>query len=154
MIVCKNTQFTQARPVDDVRRDFIVAGYFINLLVILNIVLMIGSTAFSNWWLSYWLGQGNGVRRIYLTHTHTHTHTLVTIHNIIKLINLLCFFPSHQIRLIARATSRKTMTCTSTSSFTAWWWLSWSYLPSSSASSTLGSPCMPPANSTTPCSRK
>uniref|UniRef100_A0A671TK26 ATP binding cassette subfamily C member 12 n=1 Tax=Sparus aurata TaxID=8175 RepID=A0A671TK26_SPAAU len=35
-------------------------GYFINFLVILNIVLMIGSTAFSNWWLSYWLGKGNG----------------------------------------------------------------------------------------------
>uniref|UniRef100_A0A672ZZ09 ATP-binding cassette sub-family C member 5 n=1 Tax=Sphaeramia orbicularis TaxID=375764 RepID=A0A672ZZ09_9TELE len=37
-------------------------GYFLSSLVFLNIVLMIGSTAFSNWWLSYWLGQGNGVR--------------------------------------------------------------------------------------------
>ncbi|XP_069030712.1 ATP-binding cassette sub-family C member 12 [Embiotoca jacksoni] len=35
-------------------------GYFIIFLTILNIVLLIGSTAFSNWWLSYWLGQGNG----------------------------------------------------------------------------------------------
>ncbi|KAM6942731.1 ATP-binding cassette sub-family C member 12 [Xenentodon cancila] len=35
-------------------------GYFMTFLTILNIVLMIGSTAFSNWWLSYWLGQGNG----------------------------------------------------------------------------------------------
>ncbi|XP_035537849.1 multidrug resistance-associated protein 9 [Morone saxatilis] len=35
-------------------------GYFITFLTILNIVLMIGSTAFSNWWLSFWLGKGNG----------------------------------------------------------------------------------------------
>ncbi|KAI3377629.1 hypothetical protein L3Q82_008789, partial [Scortum barcoo] len=36
-------------------------GYIIIFLTILNIVMMIGSTAFSNWWLSYWLGQGNGI---------------------------------------------------------------------------------------------
>ncbi|XP_044057052.1 ATP-binding cassette sub-family C member 12 isoform X2 [Siniperca chuatsi] len=35
-------------------------GYIITFLTILNIVLMIGSTAFSNWWLSFWLGNGNG----------------------------------------------------------------------------------------------
>ncbi|XP_023809459.1 multidrug resistance-associated protein 9 isoform X1 [Oryzias latipes] len=35
-------------------------GYFMTFLTILIIVLMIGSTAFSNWWLSYWLGQGDG----------------------------------------------------------------------------------------------
>ncbi|XP_013873444.1 multidrug resistance-associated protein 9 isoform X2 [Austrofundulus limnaeus] len=37
-----------------------VGGYFVTLLTILNIVLMIGSTAFSNWWLSHWLEQGDG----------------------------------------------------------------------------------------------
>ncbi|KAM4743675.1 ATP-binding cassette sub-family C member 12 [Anableps anableps] len=37
-----------------------VGGYFITFLTILIIVLMIGSTAFSNWWLSYWLGEGDG----------------------------------------------------------------------------------------------
>ncbi|XP_077569773.1 ATP-binding cassette sub-family C member 12-like [Stigmatopora nigra] len=36
-------------------------GYFITSLNFLNVVLMIGSTAFCNWWLSYWLGQGSGV---------------------------------------------------------------------------------------------
>uniref|UniRef100_A0A7N6BHJ0 ATP-binding cassette, sub-family C (CFTR/MRP), member 12 n=1 Tax=Anabas testudineus TaxID=64144 RepID=A0A7N6BHJ0_ANATE len=35
-------------------------GYFVVFLTILNIVLMIGSTAFSSWWLSFWLGQGDG----------------------------------------------------------------------------------------------
>ncbi|KAI4830243.1 hypothetical protein KUCAC02_001889 [Chaenocephalus aceratus] len=35
-------------------------GYFICFLTLLNIVLLIGSTAFSNWWLSFWLGQGDG----------------------------------------------------------------------------------------------
>ncbi|XP_029949274.1 multidrug resistance-associated protein 9-like [Salarias fasciatus] len=35
-------------------------GYFITFLVILNIVLLIGSTMFSSWWLSFWLEAGNG----------------------------------------------------------------------------------------------
>ncbi|XP_068170423.1 ATP-binding cassette sub-family C member 12 [Antennarius striatus] len=35
-------------------------GYFIVFLAVLNFVLMIGSTAFSNWFLSFWLGQGDG----------------------------------------------------------------------------------------------
>ncbi|XP_034727072.1 multidrug resistance-associated protein 9 [Etheostoma cragini] len=35
-------------------------GYIICFLAILNVVLMIGSTAFTNWWLSFWLGQGDG----------------------------------------------------------------------------------------------
>ncbi|CAJ1048484.1 LOW QUALITY PROTEIN: multidrug resistance-associated protein 9-like [Xyrichtys novacula] len=35
-------------------------GYIATFLTLLNIVLLIGSTAFSNWWLSYWLGNGNG----------------------------------------------------------------------------------------------
>ncbi|KAK9543036.1 hypothetical protein VZT92_000849 [Zoarces viviparus] len=35
-------------------------GYTVSFLTILNLVLMIGSTAFSNWWLSFWLGQGDG----------------------------------------------------------------------------------------------
>ncbi|XP_061621095.1 ATP-binding cassette sub-family C member 12 isoform X3 [Phyllopteryx taeniolatus] len=37
-------------------------GYIIIFLNFLNVVLMIGSTAFCNWWLSYWLGQGSGVQ--------------------------------------------------------------------------------------------
>uniref|UniRef100_A0A7N8X1N9 ATP-binding cassette, sub-family C (CFTR/MRP), member 12 n=1 Tax=Mastacembelus armatus TaxID=205130 RepID=A0A7N8X1N9_9TELE len=37
-------------------------GYIITFLALLNIFLLIGSTAFSNWWLSFWLEQGNGVR--------------------------------------------------------------------------------------------
>uniref|UniRef100_A0AAQ5XCT5 ATP-binding cassette, sub-family C (CFTR/MRP), member 12 n=1 Tax=Amphiprion ocellaris TaxID=80972 RepID=A0AAQ5XCT5_AMPOC len=41
--------------------------YIVTFLTILNMVLMIGSTAFSNWWLSHWLGQGNGVRIISLS---------------------------------------------------------------------------------------
>ncbi|XP_030620675.1 multidrug resistance-associated protein 9 isoform X2 [Chanos chanos] len=35
-------------------------GYFLLSLVMLIFVLMVGSTAFSNWWLSYWLDQGTG----------------------------------------------------------------------------------------------
>ncbi|XP_063336137.1 ATP-binding cassette sub-family C member 12 isoform X2 [Pelmatolapia mariae] len=35
-------------------------GYILVFLTVLGIVLMIGSTAFSNWWLSFWLGKGNG----------------------------------------------------------------------------------------------
>ncbi|XP_040926020.1 ATP-binding cassette sub-family C member 12 isoform X2 [Betta splendens] len=35
-------------------------GYILVLLTLLNVILMIGSTAFSNWWLSFWIGKGNG----------------------------------------------------------------------------------------------
>ncbi|XP_031704128.1 multidrug resistance-associated protein 9-like [Anarrhichthys ocellatus] len=35
-------------------------GYIVSFLTFLNLVLMIGTTAFSNWWLSIWLGQGDG----------------------------------------------------------------------------------------------
>uniref|UniRef100_A0A8B9HQ01 ATP-binding cassette, sub-family C (CFTR/MRP), member 12 n=1 Tax=Astyanax mexicanus TaxID=7994 RepID=A0A8B9HQ01_ASTMX len=42
-------------------------GYFLLLLVILIFVLLVGSTAFANWWLSFWLDQGSGVN----TTTHT-----------------------------------------------------------------------------------
>ncbi|XP_039990545.1 ATP-binding cassette sub-family C member 12 isoform X2 [Xiphias gladius] len=35
-------------------------GYIITFLTILSTVLTVGSTVFSNWWLSYWLGQGDG----------------------------------------------------------------------------------------------
>ncbi|XP_074521778.1 ATP-binding cassette sub-family C member 12-like [Halichoeres trimaculatus] len=34
-------------------------GYILTSLIFLVIVLMIGSTAFSNWWLSFWLGNMN-----------------------------------------------------------------------------------------------
>ncbi|XP_037339056.2 ATP-binding cassette sub-family C member 12-like isoform X2 [Pungitius pungitius] len=35
-------------------------GYVVSFLTLLSIVLMIGSTALTNWWLSFWLGQGDG----------------------------------------------------------------------------------------------
>lgn len=57
----------------DVWFDFVGAGYFVTFLTILNIVLMIGFTAFSNWWLSFWLGQGNGVRTKTLSLSNTYT---------------------------------------------------------------------------------
>uniref|UniRef100_A0AAQ4QSQ4 ATP-binding cassette, sub-family C (CFTR/MRP), member 12 n=1 Tax=Gasterosteus aculeatus aculeatus TaxID=481459 RepID=A0AAQ4QSQ4_GASAC len=37
-------------------------GYIASLLTLLSIVLMIGSTALTNWWLSFWLEKGDGVR--------------------------------------------------------------------------------------------
>uniref|UniRef100_A0A7N6AF19 ATP-binding cassette, sub-family C (CFTR/MRP), member 12 n=1 Tax=Anabas testudineus TaxID=64144 RepID=A0A7N6AF19_ANATE len=48
-------------------------GYFVVFLTILNIVLMIGSTAFSSWWLSFWLGQGDGVSNIHSLHSNATT---------------------------------------------------------------------------------
>uniref|UniRef100_A0AAQ4P4I1 ATP-binding cassette sub-family C member 5 n=1 Tax=Gasterosteus aculeatus aculeatus TaxID=481459 RepID=A0AAQ4P4I1_GASAC len=35
-------------------------GYIASLLTLLSIVLMIGSTALTNWWLSFWLEKGDG----------------------------------------------------------------------------------------------
>ncbi|XP_041931073.1 ATP-binding cassette sub-family C member 12-like isoform X1 [Alosa sapidissima] len=35
-------------------------GYVLLLFIMLSFVLLVGTTAFSNWWLSYWLEQGSG----------------------------------------------------------------------------------------------
>ncbi|XP_059212614.1 ATP-binding cassette sub-family C member 12 isoform X2 [Centropristis striata] len=44
-------------------------GYIVSFLTVLIVVGMIGSTAVSNWWLSYWLGMGDG-----LPHNNTTNH--------------------------------------------------------------------------------
>uniref|UniRef100_A0A8C1JB33 ATP-binding cassette, sub-family C (CFTR/MRP), member 12 n=1 Tax=Cyprinus carpio TaxID=7962 RepID=A0A8C1JB33_CYPCA len=46
-------------------------GYILLLFVILLFTLLVGSTAFSSWWLSYWLEQGSGVN----PYKHRHTHS-------------------------------------------------------------------------------
>lgn len=45
------------------------AGWFFAFICIFLVFVMVGSTVVSNWWLSYWLGQGSGVR----TTTHNRT---------------------------------------------------------------------------------
>ncbi|XP_078527762.1 ATP-binding cassette sub-family C member 12-like [Lissotriton helveticus] len=35
-------------------------GYIVAIIIIILFMLMIGVSAFSNWWLSYWIGQGAG----------------------------------------------------------------------------------------------
>ncbi|XP_058238228.1 ATP-binding cassette sub-family C member 12 isoform X1 [Hemibagrus wyckioides] len=35
-------------------------GYILLFLVMLSFILLVGMTAFCNWWLSYWLSQGSG----------------------------------------------------------------------------------------------
>lgn len=72
-------------------------GYFINLFVILNIVLMIGSTAFSNWWLSYWLGQGNGTDSQGDISQNNDLHFYQLIYGVVVIIMIVlaiikCFF--------------------------------------------------------------
>lgn len=37
------------------------AGYLLSLFVVSLFVLMIGSSAFSNWWLGVWLDKGSQV---------------------------------------------------------------------------------------------
>ncbi|XP_075955733.1 ATP-binding cassette sub-family C member 12-like [Anarhichas minor] len=76
-------------------------GYTVSFLTILNYFLMIGSTAFSNWWLSFWLGQGDGVRTISLslTYIHTYIHTpLVSFECVFSKCvtshSFFCFFKS------------------------------------------------------------
>lgn len=41
-----------------------VLGYFLCAICVFIIVLLIGSTACSNWWLSYWLESGSGNVRV------------------------------------------------------------------------------------------
>uniref|UniRef100_A0A669DVK2 ATP binding cassette subfamily C member 12 n=1 Tax=Oreochromis niloticus TaxID=8128 RepID=A0A669DVK2_ORENI len=80
-------------------------GYILVFLAVLNIVLMIGSTAFSNWWLSFWLGKGNGVRILCLKSnlrsttitTKHYLHYYQTIYGVMTLIMVVlalikCFF--------------------------------------------------------------
>lgn len=67
--------------------DCVAPGYIVTFLTILNIVLMIGSTAFSNWWLSYWLGKGNGVRTISLFLSLALSRCMMTVlHNSTNII--------------------------------------------------------------------
>lgn len=39
-----------------------LGGWSVFLFILALFVLNVGSTAFSNWWLSYWIKQGSGVR--------------------------------------------------------------------------------------------
>uniref|UniRef100_A0A674DTZ1 ATP binding cassette subfamily C member 12 n=1 Tax=Salmo trutta TaxID=8032 RepID=A0A674DTZ1_SALTR len=41
-------------------------GYILLSLIMIAFICLVGTTAFSNWWLSYWLEQGSGVRNISL----------------------------------------------------------------------------------------
>ncbi|KAG9352356.1 hypothetical protein JZ751_020769 [Albula glossodonta] len=38
-------------------------GYLLLLVIAWLFILLVGTTAFSNWWLSYWLEQGSGILR-------------------------------------------------------------------------------------------
>lgn len=68
-------------------------GVFVSFLVLLVFVLLVGSTAFSNWWLSHWLGQGNGTN---VTSSNSgsitdnpHLHFYQLIYGIMVLVMLL-----------------------------------------------------------------
>uniref|UniRef100_I3J4R6 ATP-binding cassette sub-family C member 5 n=1 Tax=Oreochromis niloticus TaxID=8128 RepID=I3J4R6_ORENI len=37
-------------------------GYIVSFFTVLNIFTIVGTTVFSNWWLSFWLNQGDGVK--------------------------------------------------------------------------------------------
>uniref|UniRef100_A0AAZ3QAB4 ATP-binding cassette, sub-family C (CFTR/MRP), member 12 n=1 Tax=Oncorhynchus tshawytscha TaxID=74940 RepID=A0AAZ3QAB4_ONCTS len=39
-------------------------GYILLSLIIIIFICLVGTTAFSNWWLSYWLEQGSGVTNV------------------------------------------------------------------------------------------
>uniref|UniRef100_A0AAQ4PRF0 ATP-binding cassette, sub-family C (CFTR/MRP), member 12 n=1 Tax=Gasterosteus aculeatus aculeatus TaxID=481459 RepID=A0AAQ4PRF0_GASAC len=59
---CDFIQYQFTHEQHDVLCDCAAAGYIASLLTLLSIVLMIGSTALTNWWLSFWLEKGDGVR--------------------------------------------------------------------------------------------
>lgn len=39
-----------------------LGGWLVFLFILALFILNVGSIAFSNWWLSYWIKQGSGVR--------------------------------------------------------------------------------------------
>lgn len=59
---CDFIQYQFTHEQHDVLCDCAAAGYIASLLTLLSIGLMIGSTALTNWWLSFWLEKGDGVR--------------------------------------------------------------------------------------------
>uniref|UniRef100_A0A7N8X9C8 ATP-binding cassette, sub-family C (CFTR/MRP), member 12 n=1 Tax=Mastacembelus armatus TaxID=205130 RepID=A0A7N8X9C8_9TELE len=76
-------------------------GYIITFLALLNIFLLIGSTAFSNWWLSFWLEQGNGVRpRFRLFSYFENLHYYQIVYGVMVAVMLIlaiikCYFYTH-----------------------------------------------------------
>ncbi|XP_037553547.1 multidrug resistance-associated protein 9 [Nematolebias whitei] len=83
-----------------------VGGYIVSFLTILNIVLMIGSTAFSNWWLSHWLEQGNGTSSANATSNagdvsqNPRLHFYQMVYGVMVIVTVVlavikCFFYTH-----------------------------------------------------------
>lgn len=68
---------------------YISVGYILLVVVILLFTLLVGSTVFSNWWLSYWLGQGSGVNP---PHTHSCITTHLTHEDLTITFQTLCVF--------------------------------------------------------------
>uniref|UniRef100_A0A8C6M5H1 ATP binding cassette subfamily C member 12 n=1 Tax=Nothobranchius furzeri TaxID=105023 RepID=A0A8C6M5H1_NOTFU len=62
-------------------------GYIVTFLTILNIVLMMGSTAFSSWWLSHWLEQVMVLVMVVLAVIKCFFYTHVTLRAACKLHN-------------------------------------------------------------------
>uniref|UniRef100_UPI0037E82233 ATP-binding cassette sub-family C member 12-like isoform X2 n=1 Tax=Semicossyphus pulcher TaxID=241346 RepID=UPI0037E82233 len=61
-------------------------GYIVTFLIILNFFLMIGCTAFSNWWLSFWLGTGNGTSSQGDVSQNPHMHFYQIIYGAMALV--------------------------------------------------------------------
>uniref|UniRef100_A0A8C5HF65 Multidrug resistance-associated protein 9-like n=1 Tax=Gouania willdenowi TaxID=441366 RepID=A0A8C5HF65_GOUWI len=81
-------------------------GYFISFFVFLNFLLLVGSTTFSNYWLSFWLKQGDGVRSNSTTASsgdiseNPSLHFYQLIYGLMVIVTLLlaiikCFFYTH-----------------------------------------------------------
>uniref|UniRef100_A0A8C5HE38 ATP-binding cassette sub-family C member 5 n=1 Tax=Gouania willdenowi TaxID=441366 RepID=A0A8C5HE38_GOUWI len=79
-------------------------GYFISFFVFLNFLLLVGSTTFSNYWLSFWLKQGDGSNSTTASSgdisENPSLHFYQLIYGLMVIVTLLlaiikCFFYTH-----------------------------------------------------------
>uniref|UniRef100_A0A668W4P3 ATP-binding cassette, sub-family C (CFTR/MRP), member 12 n=1 Tax=Oreochromis aureus TaxID=47969 RepID=A0A668W4P3_OREAU len=54
-----------------------VGGYTVSFFILLNVFLLAGSSVFSNWWFSFWMASGDGVRIIAFLITVTHVEMVL-----------------------------------------------------------------------------
>lgn len=70
----------------------VVTGYTVSFIILLNMFLLAGSTVFSNWWFSFWMASGDGVRIISFLITVTHVEIVLCEPSTHKRVRSHAFF--------------------------------------------------------------
>lgn len=69
------------------------AGGPLAFLVIISLFMLnVGSTAFSNWWLSYWIKQGSGVRLLISRENYMSKNMAISLYSLAILREMALVF--------------------------------------------------------------